>query len=112
MSNKTDPPIILDDGPPPIQYPRKWKNKEMGQIMRVAPWWEMIEPDVILSGKMYDEASKKKRTFKIGALVQCGWLLCNEHDVYFGVGMGVETIFEDLGYWPVEQKEKANEQTP
>lgn len=61
------------------------------------PWWECIEP--IMSDE--DENGSisigteltEGRKFKIGSLVQVGWLLENEHRVWFGVMIPAQESF-------------------
>lgn len=71
----------------------KWRHKKTKREIRVLPWWEMLKSDIVLDG------SEKKRRYKIGALIQIGWLLENEHGVFFGVGPKAEKEFESLGEW-------------
>lgn len=45
------------------------------------------------------------RKYKIGALIQVGWLLENEHGVWFGMGLDAANFFNDLGpYEPIENE--------
>ena len=78
---------------------RKWQNKKSKKFVKCVPWMECVEP--ILSDK--DGLGKilglGDRKFKIGALIQVGFLLENEHNVWFGVNMSAEKQFKDCGEW-------------
>lgn len=82
---------------------RVWRHKETKKIVRSTPWWEI--PEGILDDETVTAAMKAKgdpwpeRKYKIGALVQVGWLLENEHGVWWGVGPKAIDSFEDLGVW-------------
>lgn len=74
----------------------KWFHKETGEIIKVAPWFEIPEPVLELSG---DDAMKalnfdEPRSTKFGSLVQVGWLLENANGVYLGVGLSAAEHFE------------------
>lgn len=72
--------------------PRIWQHKETKKTFRAMPWWEIPEPldlgieDVVLPG----------RSTKFGVLVQIGWLLENEHSVWFGVNSSAAEWFDDI----------------
>lgn len=80
-------------------YPRIWQNKKTKKKVRVMPWWETMKDGEIEQvddmGRMFTEMSG--RLCKWGVLVQIGYLLENEHGVWFGVGPGAEKGFKDLG---------------
>ena len=86
-----------------MKYPRLWKNKTNGKKVRVMPWWETVKED----GKETEEVDElgqfvsevAGRPCKFGVLVQVGFLLENEHGLWFGVGPTGEKQFEDLGEW-------------
>lgn len=83
-----------------MKYPRKWKNKTSGAEVRVMPWWETITDDggmveVDEMGKMISESLGKPCRF--GVITQVGYLLENEHGVWFGMGPKAVECFEDLG---------------
>jgi hypothetical protein len=77
-----------------------WKHKETGKIVRATPWWEIPEDFVEELGIAEAIADKKDewkdRKYKIGALVQVGWLLENEHGVWFGVGPKAKEAFDEV----------------
>ena len=89
-----------------MEYPRKWRHKETKKELRVMPWWEI--PESILSEKEAPNVAPD-RMYKIGALVQVGWLLENEHGVWLGVGPKAADSFEDMG---MIQNEKTKETVP
>jgi hypothetical protein len=74
----------------------KWKHKEKGNIVRVAPWYEIVEPVLELSGNEAVKAklAERPRGVKFGALVQVGWLLEQEHGIFIGVHLDVADQFE------------------
>lgn len=84
---------------------RKWKHKITGEVVKVAVWWEIPPPNEILDSETISKAVRDKkdewkdRQFKIGALVQVGWLIQNKHGVWLGVGPKGKDVFEDLGDW-------------
>jgi hypothetical protein len=70
--------------------PKKWRHKESGRIVRVMPWWEIVDP--IMGDEQYSpetiamgQNQTDGRKFKIGALGQIGWLLENSGGVWLGV---------------------------
>lgn len=77
-----------------LEYPRKWKNKKSGQIVRVMPWLEVPE-DFIRGMGLSDEKEFTKA--KIGVLVQIGYLIESAHGVWIGVESGASEHFEDQG---------------
>lgn len=92
---------------------RRWRHKKNGKELRVLPWWECIEPIVSDDGikgsiqlKGEEIGMDKDRKFKIGAIIQIGWLLENECGVWFGVGPGAQKEFEDLGEWKPKKGKK------
>lgn len=66
------------------------------KILIVAPWWECIEPEEYLSDLLTNEVVKTQKV-KYGMLCQVGWLVQNEHGVYFGVALDALENFEYLG---------------
>lgn len=93
-------------------YPRRWKNKTSGQVVRVMPWWEAIQDGKIEQvnelGEMLSEVGG--RPAKFGTIVQIGYLIENEHGIWFGLGPQAKDQFEDLGEikegnWLREEKE-------
>lgn len=85
-------------------YPRIWQNRKSKAKVRVMPWWETVKDGQIEQvddmGRMVTKMSG--RPCKFGVLVQIGYLIENQHGVWFGVGPGVEKGFKDLG----EEKQK------
>ena len=65
-----------------------WMNKK-ADLFIATPWWE-IPQDIL------DETIENYRT-RFGVLVQVGWLLENEHGVFFGMRLDTKELFEDLG---------------
>jgi hypothetical protein len=82
-----------------MKYPRRWKNKESGKELRVMPWWEQVKNGEAVEtdelGQMLTEVAGQP--CKMGVIVQVGYLLENEHGVWFGVGPSAAKSFEDLG---------------
>lgn len=89
------------------KYPRKWKNTTSGAELRVMPWWETIKDgeveEVDELGLMFTEEAG--RLCKFGVLVQVGFLIENDHGVWFGVGPQAAEAFEDLGHCPATPKD-------
>lgn len=89
-------------------YPRLWRNKTSGQELRVMPWWETIQNGEIERvdemGKLVTEVAG--RPCKFGIITQIGYLLENEHGVWFGVGPKAADSFEDLGEAPQKLKKR------
>lgn len=88
------------------KYPRKWQHKETQKILRVMPWWEIPYDEEIIQTELdkIDPDSKDDRRIKIGVLVQVGFLLENEHQVWLGVGPKAQEHFNDLGEWKKDEK--------
>jgi len=80
------------------KYPQTWKHKENGKTHRVCPWWEMMPGTEINDKDIGDPIPGTP--WKFGMLIQVGWLLENEHGVWFGVGPDAKEFFE------VVEKEK------
>jgi hypothetical protein len=72
-----------------------WQNKKSKQKFRVMPWWEIFKTDEVLSSLSTDIGVKS--AWKFGMLTQVGWLLENEHGVWFGLGPSAIESFEVLG---------------
>jgi len=91
-----------------LAYPRRWKNKISGQELRVMPWWETLKDGEIEKTNEIGEALTEiaGRQCKFGVITQIGYLLENEHGVWFGVGPSAADSFEDLGVCtPAERSE-------
>lgn len=84
-------------------YPRKFRNRRSGQVFKAMPWWEAVKEGEIEQvnelGLLVTEAAG--RLCKFGIITQVGYLLENEHGVWFGLGANIvnEKEFEDLGEW-------------
>lgn len=78
-----------------------WMNKQSGQIVLATPQWEPLtihydenlfkEIDPIFTEMIGDRKIAK------GTLMQVGWLLQNQNDVWFGMPLSVREQFETLG---------------
>ena len=82
-----------------------WKHKETGQEYHVRPWWECVDgnlpPDLVA-----DENDEwPDRMFAFGTLAQIGWLLRNEHDVWFGANHTIKECFDEIGEVNTENEE-------
>lgn len=66
--------------------PQYWQHKKTKKKFRVMPWWECLDDQTLLSEKDLPPDMTDGRKYKIGALIQVGWLLENEHGVWLGVG--------------------------
>lgn len=74
--------------------PKIWKQKQTRRILFVFPWWECLDP--ILTEADVPAEVVEKRAFKIGSIVQIGWLLENRHGVWFGVNFTAQDAFVDI----------------
>ncbi len=81
------------------KFPQVWVNKMSGQILVAVPWWDMMENDTLIEGRLsdIDPSSQDERRMKIGAIAQVGWLIENGNGVFFGVGPNVIEHMEILG---------------
>lgn len=76
-----------------------WLHKEKGDFCFATPWWEIPEANEVVALKA-DEAVTAglgENRIKFGVLVQVGWLIQNQNDMWLGVGMKAQEAFEDLG---------------
>ena len=96
-----------------MKYPRLWKNKESGKEFRVMPWWEAVKEGDIEEtnelGEMVTEVAG--RPCKFGVITQIGFLLENEHGVWFGVNLSAAEHFEDLGEAIKKRRRRKNERS-
>jgi len=92
---------------------RRWKNKKNNKEFKATPWWEIPPGDDELAVvEMEVEFGNKKHKVptKMGVMYQVGWLIQNEHGIWFGLNLEAAEQFEDLG--PYERKMKdGNKQT-
>lgn len=77
-----------------------WKNRQNGAICRVVPWWEILEP-ILADDKVNGAVDlgthlTEGRKFKMGCLVQVGWLLETEGGVWVGVSMRGKECFDEI----------------
>lgn len=79
-----------------------WQHKETKEIVKAVPWYEIEEP--IIDEKFADLMEGRK--FKIGALIQVGWLIKNKHGVWLGVGPKAKDSFDDLGLVKEKKRKK------
>lgn len=94
---------------------RLWQNKISKKKFRVSEWWECPPSEEIadldevtgcmVEVLMSDGKTQKVKT-KIGVLYQVGWLLENEHHVWFGLNMSATDQFKDLGPYKPKKKSK------
>jgi len=80
-----------------------WRHKKTGKILKVVPWYEIPDPVLELSGNDAKKAFDLDlpRRVKFGTLVQVGWLIENEHNIFIGVGIEAAKEFE-----PYEEETK------
>ena len=77
--------------------PATWKHKETGKTVRALPWWECFDELLgrqELTMPLMPDDTWPDRKYKIGALVQIGWLLENEHGCWMGFGPKAIESFE------------------
>lgn len=80
-------------------FPQIWCSKINGQLLVVIPWFDMLQDETLIEGQLsvLDTRITDSRKFKIGALAQVGWLVQNEHGIYFGVNMAAMKCMEKVG---------------
>lgn len=96
-----------------IKYPRIWQHKKNKGKMRVMPWWETVKDGEFEEVDELGHAISvvaEGRTCKFGVLVQIGYLIENEHGIWFGVGPDVAKEFKDMG--PEKRPEKTLKEKP
>jgi hypothetical protein len=90
-----------------MKYPRLWENKESKLQLRVMPWWEVVKDgeieEVDVLGNMVAEIAD--RPCKFGLLTQIGYLIENDHGIWFGVNLSAAEGFEDKGPWGEKKSE-------
>jgi hypothetical protein len=80
---------------------RSWMNKKTGQVVLATEQWEPLQ--VEHDEKFYESILPEFKDFtggrKVvrGLLLQVGWLIQNEHGVWFGMPLSITDYFEDLG---------------
>jgi len=81
-----------------LQSARSWKHKGNGKIVKVTPWLEIPDPVVQLTASeaMKSGITKDERIVKFGTLVQVGWLIETENNIYCGFSLDVSDCFEDV----------------
>ena len=92
--------MVADKKSASITPPHVWVHKQTGKTLLATPWWEILGSDEILdlkSKEISNEDPWPDRKIKIGTLTQVGWLLQNEHGVWFGVGPDAANYYDDMG---------------
>lgn len=80
---------------------RVWMNKMNAQLVLATEQWEPIQ--VEHDEKFYEELLPDFKQFTLGRklakglMVQVGWLVQNNHGIWFGLNMSAAKQFEDLG---------------
>ena len=74
-----------------------WKHKENGKEYFVRPWWDCADGSFPSDVMKDDKDEWPDRMFAFGTLVQIGWLLKNEHDVWFGANHTIKEYFDEIG---------------
>lgn len=91
----------------PYAVPRRWKNKISGKEYKVVPWFVPMEKEsrfdfVGLIKECFPElVNDQFSDFEVykGLVLRAGWLIENEHNVYFALPMNIKDQFEDIGEW-------------
>ena len=85
-----------------MRYPRLWENKINLAKFKVMPWWEAVKngeiEEVNELGEMISEVAEG-RVCKFGVITQIGYLIENDHGIWFGLGLKAHEAFNDLGEW-------------
>ena len=84
-----------------LAWPKTWQHKTTKKKFKVMPWWECLDPlmaDDKATPETIDVGTHltEGRKFKIGAIVQIGWLLENGHGVWFGMGPKAAESFNEV----------------
>ena len=78
-----------------------WMNKLNGELALATPHWQAVTCrfDENLIKELDPMIAKEIGSRKIasGTLVQVGWLLQNQNDVWFGMPLSISEQFEVLG---------------
>jgi hypothetical protein len=74
----------------------QWQHKKTKKRVRVLPWWETFDPIIDESTGLVMHKLRGVK-YKIGALVQIGWLIETEYGYWFGVGPKAKKDFKNLG---------------
>lgn len=78
-----------------------YMNKRTGQLAIITPHWQPIV--INFDQKFYEELDPaiaqmiQGRKIAHGVLCQVGWLVQNEHEVWFGLPLSVIDQFEEIG---------------
>lgn len=78
-----------------------WLNKSTDDLVICHPQWEPIKID--FDEKFYNDLIPELQLFAKGkkcvhgVLVQCGWMIQNRNNVWFGFPMNISDQFIDLG---------------
>lgn len=77
-----------------------WKHKKerSDKTVKALPWFDI--PDAVLEFDKKEAKEMfnfdKEQEVKIGCLVQIGWLLENDENIFIGVGLQARDEFEDV----------------
>lgn len=92
----------------PYAHPKRWKNKLNGKEVKALPWFQPIDTSSAFdfAGFMKEllpeifegDAMADLEVYK-GLVMNVGWQIQNEHDVWFCFPKSVAEQFEDLGFW-------------
>lgn len=80
---------------------RVWMNLHSADIVLATEQWEPFQ--IEYDEKFYESILPEFKQFTVGRkivrglLMQVGWLIQNQHDVWFGLPMSAQKQFEDLG---------------
>lgn len=81
--------------PPSQEWPKTWRSKaDKRKRVLATPWWECIDP--ILDDKEIGTDQTEGRKFKIGAIIQVGWLIKGKNGFWVGVSLQTKDQFEEV----------------
>lgn len=72
-----------------------WQHKKTKKLFRVMPWWETVPSSDVIGDKELP-IPEIGTPWKFGMLVQIGYLLENDHGVWFGFNSKVRESFQEI----------------
>lgn len=81
-------------------WPKVWEHKKKKTRVRVMPWWECLDPiladDNDFGALACGVHQTEGRKFRIGSIVQIGWLIESTEGVWFGVAPETQKQFTEI----------------
>jgi len=121
---ETNPETPTPEVPKPREFanmrPRKWQNKTKPEIYaKVLPWFQPLDDNSRMDFKgliseLEPGLKDHMKDFNAysGLVLHIGWMVYTEQSVWWGMPLGVEEQFNDLGYWDPEVDGKGEMKLP